>query len=524
MELFKNDFFNIMEDEGRLYIVVTRPGYSIKDFNSIILDNPTYQLSSFMNLKTALEVVASVKTHIGYLKPRVDVIISNDEMEAKIVLNITAKEMAENKIGISTEIIEALNSKDVTEGLFNLFQKPLTVQKEITVAEGIPPVNGQDAVITYYQLSEKKPIILDDGSVNHYELNLIDNAKANDWLGEKTFPTEGKPGLTVTGKVIPAKNGRDLKLKYDRSTIAEYIEGEKIVLRALIDGAVKFDGDKIRIDNHLIIPGDVGYETGNIIFDGYVTIKGTVKDGFSVNAKYDIEVLGQMGIGAVEKIISTHGSIYIKGGAYGKGTAKVEAKKNVYLKYCNECIVVAGEDINIGFYALDSSLEAKRILLDPIHGKIIGGSISAQIQVVSGVIGNKNEKRTQISVQGFDRLAIKSEFEHLLGKYKELLQEANKVKRQLEIFEYSLSGAEYVNMDEYYKHARKYEGILDEIKLLEEKRVRLQKILETKGEGEIGIFKAAYPETYIEIKKMSKKINTIVNGSFYALNRELHQG
>ncbi|MFZ5353814.1 MAG: DUF342 domain-containing protein [Bacillota bacterium] len=524
MEILKNEYFSIIEEESKLYIVVSRQGFNIKDFNGIVLDNPTFSLSNFMNLKTALEEAKGTKTHIGYLKPRIDVIVSSDEMEARIILNITARELVDNKIGISSEIIEALNAKGVTEGLANLFQKPLTVQKEIVVAEGIPPTNGEDAILKYFELSDKKPVVKEDGSVNHYDLNLIDNVVVNAWVGEKIPPTSGRPGLTVTGKIIPGKNGRDAKLKYDRKTIAEFQEPGKIVLRALIDGAVKFDGDKIRIDNHLIIPGDVGFETGNINFDGYVTIKGTVKDGFSVRAKHDIEIMGPMGVGAVEEIISTDGSIYIKGGIYGKNTARIEAKKNVFVKYCNECTITAGDDINVGFYALDCSLSAKRILMDPVHGKIIGGNIVAQIQVVSGIIGNKNEKKTFINVQGFDRLAIKHEFESLLGKYKDLLQEASKVKRQLEIFEYSLGGAEYVNMDEYYKYVRDYESVIDEIKMLEEYRQKLQKILETKGEGEVGIFKAAYPETYLEIKKMSKKINAVVSGSFYAMNRELHQG
>jgi uncharacterized protein (DUF342 family) len=229
-----------------------------------------------------------------------------------------------------------------------------------------------------------------------------------------------------------------------------------------------------------------------------------------------------MGIGAIGKIQSKEGSIYIKGGIYGKNSAKIDAKKNVYVKYCNECTITAGEDINIGFYALDSNLTAQKVLLDPKYGKIIGGTVTAEVKVVSGVIGSKYEKKTVINVQGFDRNAIRKEFEELLEKYKALLLEANAVKRQIEVFEYNLSGAEYANMDEYNKYLSKYEEIIDEIKMLDEARKKLQLTLQTKGEGEIGIFQAAYPETFLEIKKMQKKISSIINGSFYAENRELH--
>jgi uncharacterized protein (DUF342 family) len=483
---------------------------------------PVIRLNNFTGLKNALDEASGLRVHIGDVNPRVEVEISSDEMEASIKLNITAKEFAENKISISSEIIEELNKAGVVSGLDSLFKKPITVQKKIKVAEGTKAENGKDAVIKYYKIEDKKPVIKEDGTVNHYELNLIDNVMKGDWLGEKINPTEGKPGMTVTGKVLPALKGTDFKLKYDKKTIEEHEEENKTILRAKTNGAVKFDGEEIRVDNHLIIPGDVGYETGNISFEGYVTVKGTVKDGFSIEARNDISIQGSMGLGVINKIVSKEGSIYIGGGIFGKNVSVIQAKKSVFIKYCNECKITAGEDINVGFYALDSNLYAKKVIMDHKHGKIIGGSINAEIQVVTSVIGNKSGKRTHISVSGFDREAIKHEFELLLKKYKATLDEIGRAKRQIESFELNMSGAEYVNSKEYHQYLRKYEDILDEIKLLDEYRKRLQQILETKGEGEIDVSEAAYPETYIEIKDTQKKIDSIVKGSFYALNSELH--
>lgn len=522
MEIFQNEYFSLSRDDDKLYISVCRTGYKMRDFNNLLLDMPTVQLSNFTDLKNSLDEASGLKVLIGNVKPRIEVSTSSDEMEAKLKLNITAKEFTENKISISSEIIEELNKAGVVTGLDKLFEKPITVKKEIIIAKGIKPQNGKDAIIRYYEIKEKKPIIKEDGTVNHYELNLIENIKKGDWLGEKIHPTEGKPGKTVTDKLLPARRGTDLTLKYDQKTIEECEEGNKIILRALIDGAVKFEGDKIRVDSHLIVPEDVGYETGNIIFDGYVTVKGTVKDGFSVTAQNDISIQSDMGLGVINKITSKEGSIYIKGGIFGKNVSVIEAKKSVFVKYCNECKITAGEDINIGFYALDSNLKAKKIIMDPVHGKIIGGSINAEIQVITGILGNKSEKKTYVYVSGFDRAAIKNELDKLLMKYKDTLDEVKKVKRQIETFELNMSGAEYVNSKEYNQYVRKYENILNEIRVLDEYRKRLQQILETKGEGEIDVYKAAYPETYIKIKNMQQKIDSIVSGSFYALDKEIH--
>lgn len=522
MALFKNDFLELIVKEDNLYIQVSKLGFDIRTFNDIITAFPVVHLTNFINLRKALQEAASELVHIGSIKSRVDVLVSTDEMQASIYINVTKEELHENKVIVADEIAKALEARGVIEGIENIYEKALMPQCEMVIARGITPVFGDDAKITIFELSDKKPIIKEDGSVNHYELNLIDNARAGDWLGERIPPKEGRTGITVTGKLVPGKKGKDFNLKYDKKTVGEYEEDGKTVLRALVDGAIKYDGDKIKIDNHLIIPGDVGYETGNINFDGYVTINGIIKDGFSVTAKYDIAISGNMGICAVGKIHSKEGSILIKGGIFGRNVAKIEAKRNVYVKYCNECAITAGEDINVGFYALDCILNAQKVLLDPKFGKIIGGTITAKVKVVSGVIGNKSEKKTIINVQGFDRNAIRKEFEMLLKKYKELLEEANAVKRQIEVFEYNLSGAEYANMEEYNKYVVKYEEIIYEIKILDAARKNLQITLQTKGEGEIGIFEAAYPETFLEIKKMQKKISSVVSGSFYAENRELH--
>jgi uncharacterized protein (DUF342 family) len=519
--LFKNNFLELTAQGDKLFIQVWIPGYDIREFNNIMTALPVIHLTNFISLRKALQEATGELVHIGNIKSRVDVIVSKDEMQASIYININQKEIGENKETISVEIIKALEMHGVVEGIENVYEKHLTAQCETVIARGIPPIYGEDAKLLYYELSDKKPIVKEDGSINYYELNLIDNIKAGEWLGERIPPKEGKTGLTVTGKLVPGRKGKDFKLKYDKMTVHEYEEDGKTVLRALVDGAVKFDGSKIKVDNHLVVPGDVGYETGNISFDGYVTINGIVKDGFSVTAKYDISIGGKMGIGAVGKIFSKEGSIFIKGGIYGKNIAKIEARKNVYVKYCNECFITAGEDINVGFYALDSTLNAQKVLLDPKHGKIIGGTVTAEVKVVSGIIGNKSEKKTVINVQGFDRNAIRKKFEELLEKYKAMLEEANAVKRQIEVFEYNLSGAEYANMEEYNKYVNKYEDIIDEIRILDEARKNLQLTLQTKGEGEVGVFEAAYPETFLEIKKMQKKISSIVSGSFYAENKEL---
>lgn len=246
MIIYKNDFFYLISSEGKLFITVHRTGYNIKDFNGVLIDLPVIHLTYFKALMNALKQASEEKVHIGYLRPRIEIFVSDDELEAKMILNISAKEMENNKIGISTEIIEALNIYNITEGMDNnLFSKPLTVHKKITIALAVPPIDGDNAKITYYTPYDKRPLVKENGCM---DTNLKGNVKKGEWLGEKIPPADGIPGKTVTGKLIPAKKGIDKSLKYDEKTVGAYSENGKIVLRALIDGVVKFENGTIKVE------------------------------------------------------------------------------------------------------------------------------------------------------------------------------------------------------------------------------------------------------------------------------------
>jgi uncharacterized protein (DUF342 family) len=98
---------------------------------------------------------------------------------------------------------------------------------------------------------------------------------------------------------------------YDRESVREVYENGVTTLYSLRNGAVNYRGDRINVSNYLEINQDIDFKTGNIDFDGYLTVKGSVEDGFSVLANKDIEILGVLGIGSVKEILSRNGSIYI---------------------------------------------------------------------------------------------------------------------------------------------------------------------------------------------------------------------
>ena len=68
--------------------------------------------------------------------------------------------------------------------------------KEVPIAYGQPPKKGQDARIKYYiDFDHKaKPSILEDGTVDYKELNLVHNVTKGQVLADLIPATEGIPG------------------------------------------------------------------------------------------------------------------------------------------------------------------------------------------------------------------------------------------------------------------------------------------------------------------------------------------
>ncbi len=461
---------------------------------------------------------------IGTLKPEIEVEISGDEMAAFVRVNLPEKQCLEHHDEISSKILTALEENAVCEGIIpDALNTPFAPGRKVLVAKGRAPVSGEDAKYKYYKLSDKKPEMNNSGKTDHYELNLINNVKLNDWLGEKTPPPRlGERGFSVKGRVLPPKVGRDYTLKYDKAAVQLEMEEEKEVLRAKHDGAVRFKDGKITVDNHLHIQGNVDYSTGNVKFDGFVTIEGTIKDKFIVEATKDIEVKGVNGVGAVGRIESTQGSIYIRGGINGKNEAMIIAKDSIYAKFSNETILIAGNSIHIGLYSIDSSLKASEIHVDPKKGRIIGGEIHAAHKISTGSIGNVQERKTKINVQGFERGQIKAQLDATKIQFQEIISKANRLRRQLEIFEANMDVIDEKAKTTYKGIRVNYENILDDINRTNREVLKLENMLKTRGEGEVKILNNVYPRTYLEIKSLQKYIGKLMNCSFYVKDRELH--
>lgn len=524
MNLYENNFFSLQSENDEVYIVVKEVGYDIRDFNQILESNCRIYMSNFLSLKRALSEVSEERVQIGALRSEIEIFISHDEMVCELKVNLSQEDIDNNLDEVHNKMIDILRENNIKKGIDTevLMGRPMCGEKFI-IAKGSLPVEGESAKVKYFARADKKIEIKKDGNADYYNLNLIDAVKRGDWLGEKIPAVMGQEGFTTKGVILPATVGKDEPIIYDESSVKASKESGKIVLRALRDGAVSFQNHKICVQGHLIIDGDVDFSVGNIDFDGHVTIKGTVKDGFSVLSVYDISILGEIGIGTTGKISSSMGSVYIKGGVNGKGITDIYADQNVYVKYANEATITAGREINIGYYAIGCNLYGDKVLIDGLNGRLISGSVYVKSQVIAGVIGNVTERETNISVHGFNRFELRKEYEDILGQYKELLGTSDKLKGNLNRYKkIDTPNVDEAESVEYTQELREYEKLLEEISHLNKKRLQIQGILTSKGEGEVSVLTGMHPKTHLELKNMKKHIDEFTKGTFYVKNSEIH--
>jgi len=505
--VYSSEYLSILERDDGFYIQSFKKGLSIEQFQKLLQDRKNIKITSIMAVRNALVNAPKPPEKFAEGRERIKIELTDDDVRVYLTLNVEQEELSgPGRAELFKEIMRSLKEMGITYGIKNeVLLSGLENHKRLLIAEGIVPVNGTDSVITMFELKEVKPEAKGDGNVDHYELNLINTVVEGEWLGERTDPREGRPGKTVKGSTLLPVKGKLLPLIYDKNTVREVCEDSVTRLYSRIPGAVHYDGDRISISNHLEISGNIDYRTGNINFDGFLTVKGTIEDSFSVTATHDIEILSDYGVGGVKDITSNDGSIFIKGGIAGNNKAVIYSRKNIYTKFVSDTNIVCEGSVHIGFYCLNSNIKAKEVILDSPKGQIMGGNIEAEFRVVSSIIGSPSEKRTCITVKGFDRQLLKQTFDKISENIETLKAEMAKAKLEVSVYGGS-SGLSREQLAEYERIRDNYYDIRDRLKKAEEERKVLLQYLRTRGEGEISILKKVYPNTVLSIKKKVKEI------------------
>lgn len=514
MILVRNDNFELSEENGKVFILTYSAGFPLKEFDSVLRSHPRLKLSNFSILKNVLATANTCAVEIGRWLPNVEAEIARDKMSASIFINETHDFILKNKENLTQQILETLENEGIVHGILDFDISKVEPGKAFLIAQGTHPVTGTDAQITYLPKPERKPVISEDGKADYYDMNFISEISEGSWLGEKIPATLGKPGQNVLGQIMDAVPGRDFPIRYDIKSAYEVEEDGKVVIRSKIAGVLDDVKGMIGVNRHLPIHGDVGVETGNLEFNGSLSIKGTVISGYTVIATGDISIEGAEGVSGAKLIKSIEGDVYIRGGIFGLGSTLVEAGGNIFVKHVNEANLVAADSIHIGSYALGSQLSAHSIYVDERKGKIIGGRAVAKNTIVTAISGNRLERRTELIIESVNKQesysVIQGKATHLKqlqleiseheAKIKSLLPFLNQMsKEQIATFEETKQGLAKLKA-EAATNDREIKLAMDEMRHA--------------GKEEIIVKKEAHPGTYIQIGKKSSFLSKMTNGKF----------
>lgn len=332
------------------------------------------------------------------------VFVSEDKMQASINFSLACDVLKEELLKMDvSDVLKLLKHKDVKQGILResivTMLREKQFAKEVVVAKGKEPIDGEDAHFCYYFKKEvnPKPKVLADGTVDYKNMELFEFIKKDTLVAEYFPATAGTFGYDVTGQMISPKHGKELPAL---RVIGVRVSEDKKKYYADVDGIIEWhEGEnKLEIRNLYTVPGNVDAATGNIRFNGDVNIMGNVTSGFSVQAAGNIVIDGHCEASQIE----AGGDVIIRKGCQGKGLGKITAGKSIVGQFFESSVLTAGKDVQ-ATYLLNCELKAKgKLLVEGRKGVIIGGKTCAKLGVSCNGIGNIAEIATVVSV-GIDK-------------------------------------------------------------------------------------------------------------------------
>lgn len=300
----------------------------------------------------------------------------------------------------------------------------LPVGTRLLVAEGQAAQDGQDGCLEFLvDVSGRRHYAEGaDGSLDFRETNLIKSVTDRERLARVVEPTEGTPGRSIFGEVLGPKAGKPVRYKAGGNV---ELAGDQLV--STVSGQPRFDGEKLWVDPVLVVSGDVDYEVGNIHFTGTVEVRGSVLDGFTVEAEGDIEIAGMAG--ACE--LRSGGDITVRSGVNGHGRARLEAGGSVRAKYLNEVEVCAGGDVEVASEVVNSEVSSLGRVLVSL-GTVMGGRVVARGGVEVGTLGSELGVPTKV-IFGQD-YEVLGRLEAVSGRLRDIETELPGLIKRLESF------------------------------------------------------------------------------------------
>lgn len=398
------------------------------------------------------------------------------------------------------------------KNLQSLFEEGLFDQ-EVLVAEGVPPKNGLDARIEYYFDTKRdfQPKEDEDGRVDYHEVSIFVSVAKGDKLCRLIPATEGSSGVSVTGKDLMPKAGKDRLLPQGKNT--EISPHDPSLLVASTNGCVALNSTGlVEVQPTLHIKGDVDFNTGNIKFVGSLSVGGDIKSGFKVEVTGNLEVGG-----CVEDAeVKVEGGMLLKKGFIGRGNGRIETTGDMTIKYCHGQNIVCGGNLTVGGELMHSRVRAVGdIIANSRKGVIMGGQIESQGNIHVTYLGSTNYAQTEVSVgTDFTLLDRLREIDMELKKVQENQDKVKKALYNFSVLKTKMKGqlspehqTLFERLQETSRYYPKYQSEMEQ-----EKRRINQEISQHK-EAWVKVGRTLYPGVRITIGRFTRVFNEQLEGA-----------
>ena len=467
------------------------------------------------NISVIIEEAGRMYVRIGEFQrlPANDSMITVDVTADEMKAYITVSPPGLGGCDISQDgYLAALRNNNVVfgmneEALGHFVDQPV-YKEPFLAAEGIRPNHGSDSYIKYNFASDQPKINFreaSNGRIDFKELNIIQNVVKDQPLAVKIPAEQGIDGKTITGKIIPAQDGKDLAMPLGKNVRA----GEDgVTIIADMNGQVIVTNGNINVEPVYTVQGNVGVKTGNIIFLGTVFITGNVEEGFSVKAAGNIEIKG-----TVERAeLDAEGDIIVHQGIAGKGDNTIRSGRSIWARFIENAQVEAGNMVVVSDGIINSSVDAfRKIICQGKRASIVGGQLRATEEINAKSIGSPTSGTETVCEVGFDpkskqRLEILEDQNNHIDKQLEELQLDIQTLINTKKQRMSLPEDKEAHLEDLMN---KRQELNEDLQKNKDEMERLHNFLRNlEGRGKISAFEKVFPGVRIVIRDAKEEIKT----------------
>lgn len=453
----------------------------------------------------------------------VDVEVSQDEMEAHLVVQPA---LGGRKLSVA-QIEEALQAAGVVEGVKREVVEAAVAAQEgggrFLVAKGRAPVDGSDGYIDYrfsVQGVAPRPLELEDGRVDYYNLRTVQSATSGQVLAVRVAPTKGLAGVTVTGRALPARAGREVRLPKGKNTDVDAADPNQLV--AVITGQVMVAGGKVHVLPVYDVRGDVDFGTGNVDFQGSVVVKGSVRNGFTIRAAGNVEVFGSVEAAT----IVTEGDVVIRGGVQGGDRGRIVGR-NVQAKYIQNCRLEATGDVVVDEGLMYAEVDAQgKVEARGSKGRIVGGTVRAVSLVSARVIGSKLGTHTEVMVGVSPE--VRGELERVTQELLARQRQLGEVVKSIHLIKEAVAAGRPLPRGDGERLSKLVEAMQQLNEVIEElgpRQEELKVLVEAASTGQVRASDRAFPGVRVSIGPVSMLVrDETPKALFYLADGEIRVG